>query len=587
MSKNNHGNSSIRLFGLLTSTSPNKVFFSIVLGALGGVAYSLLVPLILLSLRPSLGRFMQPEFNTSYWLFGIFEVSQPIQALVFFFVCLLILFCRGLSGTLMLQVGIDATVRLRKKMYHRISKLQIQKLEQIGPSRLLTAINKDIGDIAVGAATIPSILVAATTFFGMLGFLLYLKLEIFFFVLGIIAFGFLTYQIPIMFGNKYMMRGRNSFDGIQEGIRGLIYGAKELKLNQQKQKAFLSEELYKAEDEFSISTKAGRTFLVFGQTYSNMISFLTIGAVAYVMANYFTLDRDDLLGSVMILLYIMGPITVLVGSMSALVMAKVAARKLNLLFGEMAIEADSKEDSDYIDFYQTLKLENTEYAYPALKNEDGGFHLGPINLTFNRGEITYLVGGNGSGKTSLAKLLSLHYIPEKGSIYFDDIAVTGENRDACRQSISAIYSDFYLFTKLFGLSDEELDIRATEKLKQLGLEEKVTIKDGQFSSTALSDGQKKRLALLVTYLEDRSIYVFDEWAADQDPEFKEIFYNDILPNLKKRNKMIIVITHDDRYFHLADRLVRMEAGRVIEERTQDGLKKIDIENEDIGIQNVI
>jgi putative ATP-binding cassette transporter len=530
---------------------------------------------------------MQPEFNTSYWLFGIFEVSQPIQALVFFFVCLLILFCRGLSGTLMLQVGIDATVRLRKKMYHRISKLQIQKLEQIGPSRLLTAINKDIGDIAVGAATIPSILVAATTFFGMLGFLLYLKLEIFFFVLGIIAFGFLTYQIPIMFGNKYMMRGRNSFDGIQEGIRGLIYGAKELKLNQQKQKAFLSEELYKAEDEFSISTKAGRTFLVFGQTYSNMISFLTIGAVAYVMANYFTLDRDDLLGSVMILLYIMGPITVLVGSMSALVMAKVAARKLNLLFGEMAIEADSKEDSDYIDFYQTLKLENTEYAYPALKNEDGGFHLGPINLTFNRGEITYLVGGNGSGKTSLAKLLSLHYIPEKGSIYFDDIAVTGENRDACRQSISAIYSDFYLFTKLFGLSDEELDIRATEKLKQLGLEEKVTIKDGQFSSTALSDGQKKRLALLVTYLEDRSIYVFDEWAADQDPEFKEIFYNDILPNLKKRNKMIIVITHDDRYFHLADRLVRMEAGRVIEERTQDGLKKIDIENEDIGIQNVI
>ncbi|KZN32587.1 hypothetical protein N480_25390 [Pseudoalteromonas luteoviolacea S2607] len=571
MNKNKQENSSINLFGLLTATAPNKVFSSIVLGALGGAAYSLLVPLLLLSLQPPLSRLMQPEFETSYWLLGMFEVSDPQQALFFFSVCLLILLCRGFSGTFMLQVSVDATVNLRKRMYGRIAKLPIQKLDQIGPSRLLTAINKDVELISYGASTIPSILVAVTTLFGMLGFLLYLRVETFLFVVGLIVFGFITYQIPIRFGGKHMMKGRNSFDGIQEGIRGLIYGAKELKLNKHKQQEFLQEELYNAEDNYKRATKMGETFVVFANNYSNLISFFTMGAVAYVMANYFTLSRDDILGSIMILLYIMGPITVLVGAMSSLVSAKVAAKKLNQLFDEMTIEPSSSNMSGKICHPEQLKLEDIEYMYPALQNEESGFHIGPINLTFNPGEITYLVGGNGSGKTSLGKLISLHHIPNKGRIYFDNQVVLDSNRDDFRQSISAIYSDFYLFTKLFGLVEKNgLDGRASELLKRLGLEEKVTIENGQFSSTRLSDGQKKRLALLVSYLEDRPIYIFDEWAADQDPEFKEIFYHHILPDLKKLNKIVVVITHDDRYFHLADKLVRMETGQVLEEvKTED------------------
>ncbi|KZN66278.1 cyclic peptide export ABC transporter [Pseudoalteromonas luteoviolacea] len=565
MNKNNQKNSAIKLFGLLTSTSPNKVFSSIALGGLGGAAYSLLVPMVLLSLQPPLSRIMRPEFETSYWLFGILEVSHPKQALFFFSVCLFILLCRGLSGSLMIQVSVDATVKLRKKMYGRITDLPIQKLDEIGPSRLLTAINKDVEQIAYGASTIPSILVAATTMFGMLGFLLYLRMEIFLFVLALIALGFITYQIPIRFGGKHLMKGRNNFDDIQEGIRGLIYGAKELKLNKKKQQDFLYEELYKSEDEFSQATKSGQTFVIFANNYSNLISFFTIGAVAYVMANYFTLTRDAILGSVMILLYIMGPITVLVGAMSTIVTAKVAAKKLNLLFDEMTIEPSTSKSSVEIRQPSQLKLENIEYVHPALKNEKSGFHIGPINLTFNPGEITYLVGGNGSGKTTLGKLVSLHYIPSNGRVYFDDELIDETNRDVCRQSISAIYSDFYLFTKLFGLSKQGSQERATELLKELGLDEKVTIHNGCFSSTQLSDGQKKRLALLVSYLEDRPIYIFDEWAADQDPEFKEIFYHKILPDLKKLNKVVVVITHDDRYFHLADKLVSMESGRVVKE----------------------
>jgi putative ATP-binding cassette transporter len=90
----------------------------------------------------------------------------------------------------------------------------------------------------------------------------------------------------------------------------------------------------------------------------------------------------------------------------------------------------------------------------------------------------------------------------------------------------------------------------------------VQVKDGSFSSIALSQGQRKRLALLTAYLEDRSIYVFDEWASDQDPMFKQIFYTQLVPELKQRGKTILVISHDDHYFHLADRIVKLDSGKL-------------------------
>ncbi|WP_193193451.1 cyclic peptide export ABC transporter [Microbulbifer taiwanensis] len=566
----NNTKSSIRLFGLLSSTSPNKIFFAILLGSLAGLAYAIIVPLILLSLQPELSRLMQPEFSSSYWLLGVFEISNPAQALFFFSVVMFVLLCRVISESLIAQSSIDATVGLRKMLYARIIQLPIQKLEQIGPSRLLTALNNDIGQISVGASVMPNILVASTTIFGMFGFLIYLKLEVFLFIIWVIVFGALTYRIPLLFGRKYMSKARNSFDGIQEGMRGLVYGAKELKLNQHRQHAYLTENIHSFEHRFSVAQKHGRTLLSLGMNYGTLISFFAIGIVTYVMANYYVLSQQSLLGVVMVLLYLTGPVSTVMNLMSSIIMARVGARKLDALLSEMPIEASGKvtEVADC----QQLRVTGVEYTYSGLKSEDHAFHLGPIDLTIHRGDVTYLVGGNGSGKTTLAKLLSLHYIPEKGHVYFDDQVVNDDNRQACRQQISAIYSDFYLFTKLFGLSSEELDARAVLSLKQLGLEGKVTIKDGEFSSTDLSAGQKKRLALLVTYLEDRSIYVFDEWAADQDPGFKEIFYYNILPELKKRNKMVIVITHDDRYFHLADKLVKMENGKILEEVTGENVQ---------------
>jgi putative pyoverdin transport system ATP-binding/permease protein len=97
----------------------------------------------------------------------------------------------------------------------------------------------------------------------------------------------------------------------------------------------------------------------------------------------------------------------------------------------------------------------------------------------------------------------------------------------------------------------------------LQLSHKVQVKDGSLSTTELSQGQRKRLALLTAYLDDRPIYLFDEWVADQDPFFREVFYQQILPELKKRDKAVLVISHDDRYFHLCDRLIKLDYGQIV------------------------
>jgi putative ATP-binding cassette transporter len=174
------------------------------------------------------------------------------------------------------------------------------------------------------------------------------------------------------------------------------------------------------------------------------------------------------------------------------------------------------------------------------------------------------VGGNGSGKSTLAKLIAGLYAPESGQVWWDGEPLTEQTTDAYRQLFSAVFSDFYLFERILGLQLDNLDERAQQYLEKLQLEHKVQVNEGVLSTLELSQGQQKRLALLTAYLEDRSIYLFDEWASDQDPFFREIFYKQILLELKQRGKTVLVISHDDRYFHLADQLIKLEYGQRVE-----------------------
>lgn len=188
--------------------------------------------------------------------------------------------------------------------------------------------------------------------------------------------------------------------------------------------------------------------------------------------------------------------------------------------------------------------------------------LDDVSLGVDEGDRIGIVGRNGDGKSTLMKVLTGLYPPATGEVRVDDVPVTDENREEYCQRFAAIFSDFYLFDTLLGIGRER-DADAARYLRDLELTGKVEIRDGALSTTALSQGQRKRLAMLTALLEDRSIYVFDEWAADQDPHYREVFYCRLLPELKARGKTVIVITHDDRYFHLGDRIIKLDCGRVV------------------------
>ena len=234
---------------------------------------------------------------------------------------------------------------------------------------------------------------------------------------------------------------------------------------------------------------------------------------------------------------------------------------MGISLSEQITEPDFPTGSDFDSNWTSLELVNIHHSYTG-DSEKHQFTLDNINLKFEPGELVFIVGGNGSGKSTLVKQVTGLYIPDNGEILFNNIPITDDNREWYRQQFSVVFYDFYLFERLLGIEDN----RGTEiqnYLKQLELDKKVTVKEGILSTTNLSQGQRKRLALLTAYLENRPIYLFDEWASDQDPVFKEVFYNKLLPELKQRGKTVIAISHDDRYFDKCDRLIKLDYGRVV------------------------
>jgi putative ATP-binding cassette transporter len=187
------------------------------------------------------------------------------------------------------------------------------------------------------------------------------------------------------------------------------------------------------------------------------------------------------------------------------------------------------------------------------------FSIGPLNLTITRGETIFLVGGNGSGKTTTLKMMTGLYPAQRGVIKVDHDLIDRHNLQDYRERFSTVFAEFHLFDRLYGL-DGVADEEIMAILESLQIADKTRVENGRFTNLELSTGQRKRLALAICLLEDREILVFDEWAADQDPHFRRHFYEVVLPELKARGKTIIAATHDDRFWHLADRVIRMEYG---------------------------
>ena len=474
---------------------------------------------------------------------------------------ILVLVTRTLSSTLFMRLGQSAKATLRMRTIRHIADASYRDLERQGAAKALAVLTQDLDTIVVFFINLPNLAMHGAVIAGCLIYLGYLSWQILVFAVVTIFIGSLGFHLANTRALFHLRGSRRREDSLVKHFRALFDGAKELKLHHQRKHAFVNDTLATNVEAVRVQRTRGYVLYAAAASWGSFIFFAFIGCVLFVLARVYPVESHVMSGYAMIFLYMILPIEGLLSALPTISSAKVALERIEQINSELPPENTLPAQSTVP--FNDITLERVTHRYYREK-ENEVFTLGPIDLTFKPGDLVYLIGGNGSGKTTLAKMLVGLYVPEGGRILLNGKPVGDAERDHYRQHFSVVFSDFYLFDTLHGLKAEGLDDQVKSLLESLHLDHKVTIENGVFSTIDLSQGQRKRLALLVTYLEDRPFYVFDEWAADQDPVFKNVFYRQLLPDLKAKSKAVLVITHDDRYFYLADRYIKLDYGQVVE-----------------------
>ncbi|KXK07309.1 MAG: ABC transporter ATP-binding/permease protein YojI [Nitrospirae bacterium] len=479
--------------------------------------------------------------------------------------------CKALSEILLTRLGQATISELRYQLSRRILDAPLGQLERLGPHRLLAALSEDTDVIAQAYVQLPLIGINVATTLGCLTYLGWLSWPSLLLVLGFMAVGAATFQWQERKAIEFFARSRETNDALFRHFRSIMAGIKELKLHRERRHAFLTTQLRQTVKAYEWDFVGGMTVYSIASSWGLFLFYAAIGTVLFLWPLWQPVSLATVVGATLVLLYMMGPFSQIVELLPGIGRANVALTKIDALGLSLSAAAASDQEGSTripateLDLrgWRRLDLVGLTHHY-AREGDERPFRLGPIDLTFRPGEVTFLVGGNGSGKTTLALLLLGLYRPESGRILLDGVPIDDSNREAYRQLFSTVFSDFHLFDSLLGLEQDNLDGVARVYLERLQLDTKVRIEGGSFSTQALSQGQRKRLALLTAYVEDRPFYLFDEWAADQDPLFRKVFYTELLPDLKARGKAVLVITHDDRYFSRADRCVRLDVGRLVD-----------------------
>ena len=491
----------------------------------------------------------------------------PTGKLIWAFIalCLMLPLARFISESLLIRLGQGALLELRMRLCRQILATPLRHLEEFGASRLMSSLTDDVPTITNALLAIPILCINAAVVIAGLIYLGWLSWWVLLLVLCFMAVGITTYQLAVIKAVHFMNAAREHTEALFAHFRALTEGTKELKLHRRRREVFAEDVLKASAAAFRRESVKAMTVYTVASSWGQTLGFVVIGLLVFAIPTWYAFSLQVMTGYVLVLLFVITPLQVLMNTMPNLSRANVAVgrvEELGLSMTKYAAEERTSERNDLPATWKSLELREVMHTYHS-EEKDEAFILGPIDLTLRSGELVFFIGGNGSGKTTLAKLLLGLYAPESGEVLLDGKRITEENRDHYRQIFTAVFSDFYLFDSLLGIESQQLDEHAVEYLKQLQLTQKVQVKDGALSTTKLSQGQRKRLALLTAYLEDRPIYLFDEWAADQDPLFKQVFYYELLPELKARGKTVLVISHDDRFYEVGDRIVKLEYGKIV------------------------
>ncbi|MEM4988214.1 cyclic peptide export ABC transporter [Collimonas sp. H4R21] len=479
---------------------------------------------------------------------------------------------RVITGVLFARLSQDTMAQLREHVAKRVAAAELRDVERIGAAPVQSVLTDDATNVSMLFFALPNIVMHGSIVFGCLGYLAWLSWPVCLLALTAIVVGSIGYHT----GDKRAIASLEAAGRSQDKLFGylgaLFTGAKELKLHQARARQFLDGQLGAAIGEVRDHRRRAFSSYAVGVGWIVFLFYVFLGAAAFWPTLGVRADAAAASGYIVVFLFMLLPLDGLLNNVPTLNAARVSLDRIEKVmeeFGNLRTVPQLSESASHEPF-KTLVLRDVTHSY-FHERDERMFSVGPINLTFKPGELVFLVGGNGSGKTTLAKVLTGLYEPEDGVIEVDGKAIGSAERAAYRERFTAVFNDFHLFDALLGIIDPndpsraQADARANALVAKLALDHKVQVVNGAFSTRALSTGQRKRLALVVAYLEDRPFYLFDEWAADQDPAFKAVFYEQLLPELCARGKTVLVITHDDRYFPLADRVLKLDNGNIISE----------------------
>lgn len=497
------------------------------------------------------------EINTRLFLMFVVVISIYILTQQYIFKS---------AGYIIDQIIQKIRLRLAEKI---IQRAELVELDSIGNSRIYNHMTHQISEVSNSSNEITA---AVQSFIMVLFSIMYLgtlSIQALIVTVAVVAVGMIVYlgmeKKIIPFINKHNESEIRLFSTLSH----LLDGFKEIKLSHERGSDIrddINEISIEARDN-SITTKVMYSnAYIFAQSFF----YVLIAIMVFILPRFFEIYTESVIQITAVILFIIGPLSSVVAGIPAYTRSNIAIKNILKLESELdqlkeePLAFNHQTHSKLLDF-KRLQFRGLEFDYYDRNNEKV-FSVGPVNFELKKGETLFLIGGNGSGKSTLLKLITGLYRPSQGEILVDDKVIHGDIIQEYRELYSVIFADFHLFEKLYGIRNWESDVVA-DLIKEMQLTDKTAFEDGKFTNINLSTGQRKRIAMIVAKLENRQVYVFDEWAADQDPQFREYYYYQLLSELKKAGKTVIVVSHDEsKYFATADRILKMDMGKLTDIR---------------------
>lgn len=493
-----------------------------------------------------------------------------LWAVTLFLISLFLFIKTQIYVTTTITGEIEAIIhRIRVRLMDEIRHSELLAIEGIGRSRIIGTVTRDTAILAQASNTLCYSMQAPVVIFFIAVYIAYLSPAAF----------VLSAAIVILAGTIFHFRGRRltaeraaaaeEERRLFDRLADFIDGFKEVRLHSGRSEDLFDDavEVSRAAANIKIRTQS-ESFKLIASAQSYM--YIMLAAVVFVAPLFSeSLAGASITKTTTALLFVIGACFGLVQSIPILLNANAAADRLEQLHFELGATVLSKADAIEVwKRFDHIEMRNIVFRY-VNKFSDVTFQIGPLDFSLRSGDLVFITGGNGSGKSTFLRVLAGIYPPDSGQILLDGTPVNNQTRDAYRALMSAIFTDYHLFRRLYGIAETDL-AEVDDLFKEFRLEGKTDLSNGEFRTLDLSGGQRRRLALIVSLLEKRPILLLDEWTAEQDPEFRRKFYEELLPEMMQAGATIVVITHDERYLdelNLPARRIRMDEGRIIDQRS--------------------